>query len=148
MMHSPINFKHIYVPTRNVPPLGAVDTTHMGGINFHDNLVIGRYHAADQSSQSDIAEQWADNGSGTYVNVASNVGANNQFGWPALINSGASYLEVQQEPDTRWLHDTGGGGGPVATLAAWQAIQFSAASDKYMLDATRVAHLRRFGLIP
>ncbi|MBO0882857.1 MAG: hypothetical protein J2P17_21485, partial [Mycobacterium sp.] len=164
VMHLPRCIKYQWTPGRtDDPPSGSQDNTHMGGVTIHGNRIIGRYHAADHAGNSDYAIVWGDDGTGTYsAKVASNsggitAGANSVadgdiYGYPALLDNGANFLEVQQEPDIRWAYDA----GPqvfVNTLASWRTAQATGgsvlgANARYMTDADRAGHLERWGLIP
>lgn len=159
VMHCPLNIKYFWAPSRtDSPPTGSQDNTHMGGVTIHGNRIIGRYHATDQSNNSDLAIQWSDDGTGTYsTNVTSNTGGviagtsladGDVYGYPALINNGTNSLEVQQEPDGRWRYDPSA--TTINTIANWQTAVSSrlGPNSRYMLDADRVAQLRRFGLTP
>lgn len=163
IMHLPIAVKVAWFTSRtDDPPSGSTDNTHMGGITVHGNKIIGRYHANTISAQpntSDLGIQYSDDGTGTYTtNVTSNTGGvlpgtsvadGNVYGYPALVNNGASFLEVQQEPDSRWWYDNGGV-TQVNTIANWISALSGrlGANSRYMTDADRVAELLKWGLVP
>lgn len=160
VMQLPRNVKYQWTPGRtDSPPSGTQDNTHMGGVTIHGNTIIGRYHAADQSGNSDYAVQWGDDGTGTYsTSVSSNQGGilfgsggadGDVYGWPTLINNGANFLEVNQEPDGRWEYDLAGG-NIVTSLASWVTLRGGqlGANARYMADSDRAGYLLRWGLTP
>ncbi len=153
IMHCPLGLALQWLPSRSdSPPSGTTDNTHRGGLTYHDNNIIGKYH--DTNFNSGLSHQvlwFNDDGTGTYCGAASNIGQRNVFGFPSLLNSGGSFLEVQQEPDQRWTYPGNVGITSLATANSTSSGQFGGSGvnvSTYMTDATRVAYLRKFGLIP
>lgn len=165
IMQCPHNFKYYWASSRSdSPPNGTTDNTHMGGVTEHGNIIIGRFNSPDQGTD-DIAIHWTDDGAGaldgTYsalvtsnsggvLPAASGGGADGDtFYWPDLINNGATFLEVNQEPRLRWQYDNSGTQS-VTTISAWQSALSGRLGQnaRYGLDADRCGFLLRFGLIP
>lgn len=69
LMHEPFCAKLHWDVRGDAPPGNG------NGIHFHDNKIIGRYHAADQAGASDVAVYWAE-GTGGLAITAIAAGAN------------------------------------------------------------------------
>ncbi len=84
VMHEPFCVK-LHWDVRGDAPAG-----NGNGIHFHDNLIIGRYHAADQAGASDVAVYWAE-GTGGIAITAIAAGAN-----PSITCAATSSLATGQ----------------------------------------------------